>query len=259
MAEVTSRICRRTPKSCPSSKLRPRPNGSRENLGSMITLLLYLLRLLPFLCGGDRQLTLKNLALRQHLAVYEPTVARPTLRATDRLFRVGLSRVWELQNVVGDRGSQHDACLGRSDDTYIAEGGGGDPRAGGGKSGADEGRFDVRPPTPPHGAVAQRKRYQHAESGHCRGASPDLKDLRRARLQADEEQSEDQTELGDGPVGPLERARQRPATGKRCARDVAVSVARHGMAIAPSAGGRRDDRARLRDHRIPRRIETRGL
>jgi len=31
----------------------------------MITLLLHLLRLLPFLCGGHRQLALENLALRQ--------------------------------------------------------------------------------------------------------------------------------------------------------------------------------------------------
>ena len=32
----------------------------------MITLLLHLLRLFPFLCGGHRQLALENLALRQH-------------------------------------------------------------------------------------------------------------------------------------------------------------------------------------------------
>jgi len=34
----------------------------------MITLLLHLLRLLPFLCGGHRQLAIENLALRQQLA-----------------------------------------------------------------------------------------------------------------------------------------------------------------------------------------------
>ena len=34
----------------------------------MITFLLHLLRLLPFLCGGHRQLALENLALRQQLA-----------------------------------------------------------------------------------------------------------------------------------------------------------------------------------------------
>jgi hypothetical protein len=36
----------------------------------MITLLLQLLRLLPFLCGGRRQLAIENLALRQQLAVW---------------------------------------------------------------------------------------------------------------------------------------------------------------------------------------------
>ena len=37
----------------------------------MITLLLHVLRLLPFVCGGHRQLALENLALRQQLAVYK--------------------------------------------------------------------------------------------------------------------------------------------------------------------------------------------
>src|SRR6267378_1005669 len=60
----------------------------------MITLLLHLLRLLPFLFGGHRQLALENLALRQQLAVYKRTVTRPPLRRTDRLFWVGLARVW---------------------------------------------------------------------------------------------------------------------------------------------------------------------
>ena len=60
----------------------------------MITLLLHLLRLLPFLFGGHRQLALENLALRQQLAVYKRTVIRPPLRRTDRLFWVGLARVW---------------------------------------------------------------------------------------------------------------------------------------------------------------------
>jgi putative transposase len=60
----------------------------------MITTLLYLLRLVPFLCGGHRQLALENLALRQQLAVYKRTVKRPKLGRRDRLFRVWLSRVW---------------------------------------------------------------------------------------------------------------------------------------------------------------------
>jgi putative transposase len=60
----------------------------------MIILLLHLLRLLPFLCGGHRQLALENLALRHQVAVYKRTVGRPRLHATDRLFWVGLARVW---------------------------------------------------------------------------------------------------------------------------------------------------------------------
>src|SRR5437764_10916652 len=60
----------------------------------MITLLLHLLRLLPFLCGGHRQLALENLALRHQLAVYKRTVTRPRLCRTDRFFWVTLARVW---------------------------------------------------------------------------------------------------------------------------------------------------------------------
>jgi hypothetical protein len=60
----------------------------------MITTLLHLLRLFPFLCGGHGQLTLENLALRQQLTVYRRTVARPRLRRGDRLFWVALSRRW---------------------------------------------------------------------------------------------------------------------------------------------------------------------
>src|SRR4029450_1234108 len=60
----------------------------------MITLLLPLLWLLPFLFGGHRQLAVENLALRHQLAVYKRTVTRPRLRRTDRLFWAGLARVW---------------------------------------------------------------------------------------------------------------------------------------------------------------------
>src|SRR4029453_5985753 len=60
----------------------------------MITLLLHLFRVLPFLFGGHRQLALENLALRQQIAVYKRTVSRPPLRRTDRLFWVALARVW---------------------------------------------------------------------------------------------------------------------------------------------------------------------
>ncbi len=60
----------------------------------MITLLLHLLRLFPFLCGGHRQLALENLALRQQLAVCKRTATRPKLQRSDRLLWGWLSRVW---------------------------------------------------------------------------------------------------------------------------------------------------------------------
>jgi putative transposase len=60
----------------------------------MITLLLHLLRLLPFVFGGHRQLALENLALRQQLAIYKRTANRPKLHWSDRLLWVWLSKVW---------------------------------------------------------------------------------------------------------------------------------------------------------------------
>jgi putative transposase len=66
----------------------------RTQSESMITVLLHLVRLLPVLFGGHRQVALENLALRQQLAVYKRTAARPRLRRTDRLFWVALARVW---------------------------------------------------------------------------------------------------------------------------------------------------------------------
>jgi Peptidase family M48 len=64
-----------------------------EDLDSMIAVLLHLLRLLPFLVGGHRQLALENVALRHQLAVYKRTVIRPRLRLTDRFFWIALARV----------------------------------------------------------------------------------------------------------------------------------------------------------------------
>jgi transposase InsO family protein len=60
----------------------------------MISILLSMLRLLPFFVGGHRHLALENLALRHQIAVYQRTVRRPKLRTTDRLFLVALARVW---------------------------------------------------------------------------------------------------------------------------------------------------------------------
>ena len=60
----------------------------------MVTLLLHLLRLLPMLCGGHRQVALENLALRHQLAVYRTMVNRPKLLGRDRLFWVAFASVW---------------------------------------------------------------------------------------------------------------------------------------------------------------------
>jgi hypothetical protein len=60
----------------------------------MMTFLLHLLRLFPFLCCDHRQLALENLALRQQLAVYKRSAPRPRLRPTDRLWWVALARLW---------------------------------------------------------------------------------------------------------------------------------------------------------------------
>src|SRR6058998_3577719 len=49
----------------------------------MITILLHMFRLFPFLCGGHRQ-----------LAVFKRTVTRPRLRTSDRIFWVWLSKAW---------------------------------------------------------------------------------------------------------------------------------------------------------------------
>jgi hypothetical protein len=59
----------------------------------MITRVLHLLRLVPVLCGGHRQLVPGNLALRQQLPVYWRAATRPNLRRTDRFLWVGLAWV----------------------------------------------------------------------------------------------------------------------------------------------------------------------
>jgi hypothetical protein len=77
---------------CEKPVLRQNPVRPQSRL--VITLLLHLLRLLPFLVGGHRELALENLALRQQLVIYKRTVPRPKLHTTDRLFWAGLARLW---------------------------------------------------------------------------------------------------------------------------------------------------------------------
>jgi hypothetical protein len=67
---------------------------SRPQSQLVITLLLHVFRLFPFLVGGHRRLALENLALRQQLAVYKRMAPRPRLHTMDRLFWAGLARVW---------------------------------------------------------------------------------------------------------------------------------------------------------------------
>ena len=59
----------------------------------LITTMLHLLRLCPFLCGGHRQLALQPLAWRHQLAVYKRRASRPRLHRSARLFWAGLSRL----------------------------------------------------------------------------------------------------------------------------------------------------------------------
>jgi isochorismatase family protein len=55
---------------------------------------LHLLRLLPFLCGGQRHLALEHIALRQQLTVYKRTVKLPRLRRGDRPLWIVLAKLW---------------------------------------------------------------------------------------------------------------------------------------------------------------------
>jgi hypothetical protein len=60
----------------------------------MLVRVIQIARLLIMLAGGHRSLVFENLALRQQLAVYHRTRAKPTLGWFDRLFWVGLRLAW---------------------------------------------------------------------------------------------------------------------------------------------------------------------
>jgi hypothetical protein len=80
----------------------------------MISTLLHLFRLFPFLCGGHRQLALENLALRQQLAVYKRTVPRPRLRTTNRLVGLAGQGLDRAEGGPRDRGSRHRIAVAAS-------------------------------------------------------------------------------------------------------------------------------------------------
>ncbi len=87
-----------------------------ENRRPMITALLHLLRLCPFLLGGHRQLALENIALRQQLAVYKRAANRPKLRRTGRLFGVvGIPvNVGTMEGAITVGGRHHRPAAGES-------------------------------------------------------------------------------------------------------------------------------------------------
>src|SRR5712692_8538217 len=60
----------------------------------MLAALVVVLRSLALLCCGHRALALENLALRQQLAVFRRTVARPHIRHRDRLLWILFANAW---------------------------------------------------------------------------------------------------------------------------------------------------------------------
>src|SRR5580700_7125937 len=60
----------------------------------MLAIILCLFRLVRLLGSGHQAVAVENLALRRQLAAYKKKSRRPMLTQWDRLFWVGLSRVW---------------------------------------------------------------------------------------------------------------------------------------------------------------------
>src|SRR5215467_6648799 len=60
----------------------------------MPAIILCLFRFLRLLLSGQQALAVENLALRRQLAVYRRRCKRPLLNEWDRIFWIGLSRVW---------------------------------------------------------------------------------------------------------------------------------------------------------------------
>jgi hypothetical protein len=61
---------------------------------SMPAFILCLFRFLRLLYTGQQALAVENLALRRQLVAYKRRCKRPLLNDWDRLFWIGLSRVW---------------------------------------------------------------------------------------------------------------------------------------------------------------------
>jgi putative transposase len=60
----------------------------------MLELLIVIGRALALALRGHRELVLEHLALPQQLTMMRRTTSRPHLATCDRLFRIGLARIW---------------------------------------------------------------------------------------------------------------------------------------------------------------------
>src|SRR6266446_22323 len=60
----------------------------------MLAALVVLIRTLALSCSGHRAVALENVALRQQLAMFRRTVARPHIRHRDRLFWILFANAW---------------------------------------------------------------------------------------------------------------------------------------------------------------------
>ena len=85
-------------KTCGSPKTDPgvlTTDFAREWSDRMLTMILYLFRLLRLVGSGHQAVGIENLALRRQLAAYRRKRKRPLLTQLDRWFWIGLSYVWK--------------------------------------------------------------------------------------------------------------------------------------------------------------------
>src|SRR5262252_4914782 len=61
----------------------------------MLNVIVVSIRFILLIFGGQKQVALENVALRQQLAVFKRDVRRPKLNGGDRLFLVGLRMIWQ--------------------------------------------------------------------------------------------------------------------------------------------------------------------
>ena len=61
----------------------------------MLNVIVVSIRFILLILGGQKQVALENVALRQQLAVFKRDVRRPKLNGRDRLFWVGLRMIWQ--------------------------------------------------------------------------------------------------------------------------------------------------------------------